>query len=105
MSKPLIYPKFIGRLGNNLFQIAACIGYAEKYNVSWGIKKGYSKNGFDVFQIDRFFPHLPECVEEYSIYDRSADKHFNYEEIPFFPNGIELVGYFQSLKYFEHWSR
>lgn len=104
--KPLIKPRFIGRLGNNLFQIAACIGYAKKYNVGWGIKKGYTERGFNAHQVDRFLPHLPACDSYFKPYtefqDQWAGFEFNYHEIPFHPNGCELVGFWQSEKYFEN---
>lgn len=102
----LVYPKFIGRLGNNFFQIAACIGYSKKYGVKWGIKKGYVEQGFQANQIDRFMPDLPYCggsYRRYAEHQRGRDETwFNYHEIPFFPEGVELVGFFQSEKYFEN---
>jgi hypothetical protein len=99
--KPLIYPQFIGRLGNNLFQIAACIGYAKKHNVGWGIKKGYVERGFNAFQVDKYFPHLPTATDchDFKTYN---EPHFNYKEIPFVPRGTKIVGFWQSIKYFEH---
>jgi hypothetical protein len=99
MKEPGIYPQFIGRLGNNLFQIAACIGYAKQHNVGWGIKKGYIEKGFNVNQVDKYFPHLPECRESFRRY---TEPEFNYRQIPFFPQGVNIVGFFQSLKYFEN---
>lgn len=104
--KPLIRPRFIGRLGNNMFQIAACIGYAKKYNVGWGIKKGYKERGFNAFQVDKYFPNLPACDSYFKAYtefqEEWAGLEFNYHEIPFHPNGCELVGFWQSEKYFEN---
>jgi hypothetical protein len=102
----LVYPKFIGRLGNCMFQIAACIGYAKKYGVKWGIKKGYVEQGFQANQVDRFMPDLPYCggsYRRYAEHQRGRDETwFNYHEIPFFPEGVELVGFFQSEKYFQN---
>jgi len=104
--KPLIKPRFIGRLGNNMFQIAACIGYAKKHNVGWGIKKGYKERGFNAFQVDKYFPNLPACDSYFKAYtefqEEWAGMEFNYHEIPFHPNGCELVGFWQSEKYFEN---
>lgn len=89
-----------------MFQIAACIGYAKKYGIKWGIKKGYVEPGFGVNQVDRFMPDLPYCggsYRRYSEHQRGWDNEwFNYHEIPFFPEGVELVGFFQSEKYFEN---
>lgn len=104
--RPLVKPRLIGRLGNNLFQIAAAIGYAKKYNVGWGIKKGYVERGFHAKQVDRFMPYLPACDSYFKVYtefqDEWAGYEFNYHEIPFHPNGVELVGFWQSEKYFKH---
>lgn len=104
--KPLIKPRFIGRMSNNLFQIAACIGYAKKHNVGWGIKKGYIERGFNANQVDRFLPHLPSCQSYFKGYQEFQEEwagfEFNYHEIPFHPNGVELVGFWQSEKYFEN---
>jgi hypothetical protein len=104
--KQLVKPRFIGRMSNNFFQIAAAIGYAKKYNVGWGIKKGYIERGFNANQVDRFIPHLPACNSYFKPYTEWQDKwtgfEFNYHEIPFFPNGVEIVGFWQSEKYFKH---
>jgi hypothetical protein len=101
--KPLIYPQFIGRLGNNLFQIAACIGYAKKHHVGWGVMKGYVERGFNAYQVDKYFPNLPKAdpadVNNFKTYN---EPFFNYQEIPFVPRGVKIVGFWQSLKYFEH---
>lgn len=98
-----IYPKFCGRLGNNLFQMAACIGYAQKHGVKWGIKKGYIEDGFKVNQVDKFMPNLPVAVDFFRRYKEHDAGEFchNYHEIPYNPDGWELVGFFQSEKYFE----
>jgi hypothetical protein len=104
--KPLIKPRFIGRLGNNLFQISACIGYAKKHNVGWGVKKGYVERGFNANQVDKYLPQLPSCDSYFKAYkefqEEWAGTEFNYHEIPFHPNGCELVGFWQSEKYFEN---
>ena len=106
MAKPLIRARPIGRLGNLLFQTAACIGYAKKYNVGWGVKKGYVEKSFKSFQLDRFFPKLPSCDTHFRTYtefqEQWAGFEFNYHEIPFHPNGVEIVGFWQSEKYFEN---
>ena len=100
MSNVKVYPFFLGRLGNNLFQIAACIGYAKKYNVDWGIPKGFIEPGFKVFQVDQFMPHLPSHNGVH--YRRHNEMFYDYAEIPFYPEGIRLYGYYQSLKYFQN---
>jgi hypothetical protein len=100
MGPVLVYPQFIGRLGNNLFQIAATIGYSKKYNVGWGIQKGYIEPGFQVYQVDQFLPWLPSNQGYH--FRRYEEPSYNFREIPFNPQGVRLVGFFQSSKYFEH---
>lgn len=101
MSKPIqVYPQFIGRLGNNLFQAAAAIGYAKKYNCGWGITKGYIEPGFQVYQVDQFLPWLPS--HDGNHFRRWAEPSYDYKEIPHHPQGVRLVGFFQSLRYFEN---
>lgn len=110
-----VSPVFVGRLGNNMLQIACAIGYAKKYGVDWGVKKGYIERGFNAFQVDRFFPHLPACDEHFRRHQEHPDNRFcelhnttldncwfNYHPIPFYPEGIQLAGFFQSWKYFEN---
>jgi hypothetical protein len=101
-----ITPRLIGRLGNNFFQIAAAIGYAKKHNCYWGIKKGYIEKGFKANQVDKFLPHLPACESYFKNYSEWQEewtgKEFNYHEIPYKPNGVEIVGFWQSYKYFEN---
>lgn len=100
-----ITAQFLGRLGNNLFQIAACIGYAKKHNVKWGIQKGYVEPGFRVFQVDQFLPHLPsnegQHFRRYNEGDRKVG-NYDYSEIPHQPDGVRLVGFWQSYKYFDN---
>lgn len=100
MSNILIYPQFLGRLGNNLFQIAASIGYAKKHNVDWGITKGFIEPGFQAYQVDQFMPYLPSHEDVH--FKRYNEPVYDYTEIPFHPEGVRIVGFFQSLKYFEH---
>jgi|TARA_Y100000310_G_scaffold169451_2_gene169510 predicted SnoaL-like aldol condensation-catalyzing enzyme len=71
----MISTKFVGRLGNQMFQKAAVIGYGIKHNVGWTFK-------------DTNFPIYKEPC-------------FEYVEIPF-KNNLCLSGYFQSDKYFNH---
>lgn len=98
----------IGRLGNNLFQAAACIGYAKKYGTSWAIPQRRSAG--DTFEgnptpwlLPKFWPNLPTCYgmmgERYEQHEASM---FNYTPIPKFDHDVTLVGFFQSEKWFEN---
>lgn len=103
----------IGRLGNNLFQIAAAIGYAKKYGYEWradtgsGVSDPYSS-------IHKTFPNLPKenfgggnryhehpnrRCEKHSTHFN--DCHFDYHPIPDLGDNVSLTGFFQSWKYFE----
>lgn len=100
----------IGRLGNVMFQTAACIGYAKKYGVTWGVPSDTREVPF----FHSIFPNLPRADGSYKRYMEHphafCDKHnmhydqchFNYHEIPQQPGPVKLVGFFQSWKYFEN---
>ena len=80
-----------GRLGNNLFQIAATISYADKHKMTpvfppWK----YSK----IFKIPMNCSPLKEGQ-----FTRFEENGFHFTEIPKIQNVI-LNGYFQSEKYF-----
>lgn len=88
----------IGRLGNQMFQCAAAIGYAKKYNVGWACPNDTRE--FPRFH--EFFPGLPRYDgNEFRSYQAHDPSKFNYEPIPFNPNGTRLIGFFQSEKHFE----
>lgn len=98
----------IGRLGNNMFQLAACIGYAKKYGYKWAIPQRRSAG--DTFDgkptpwlLPQFWPNLPTC---YGMNGERYEQHnvsmFNYKAIPKFDHDVTLVGFFQSEKWFEN---
>lgn len=66
---------FIGRLGNQMFQKAAVIGYSIKHGMGYTFKE----TNFPIFK----------------------ERGFHYTEIPY-QNNVKLSGYFQSAKYFSH---
>lgn len=68
--------KFVGRLGNQMFQKAAVIGYANKHRMGYTFSQEMN----------------------YPIYKEPC---FEYQEIPYM-NNVYLLGYFQSDKYFSH---
>lgn len=80
----------IGGLGNNLFQIAAAVGYSEKYKVD--------------FQIPEWEYSGCLKIESTKLSNGKVfygEKGFYYEEIPFIED-VKLFGFFQSEKYFKH---
>lgn len=84
----------LGRLGNQLFQIASTIGIARKNNHIYA---------FPEWEYQEFFTNrLPSA--KLLVKDVGTEKGCNYEDlsIPQFPRPIGLHGYFQSEKYFKH---
>lgn len=97
----MVTTKFIGRLGNSMFQIAACIGYAKKYGYQWGVPYDPGESS-----ILRHFPSLPRCNDNprrYLEHKPGQDNDwFNYHEIPDVGSDVTLFGFWQSWKYFEN---
>jgi hypothetical protein len=85
-----------GRTGNVLFQAAAVIGYAKKYNVPFCFPKWEHQSLINIpsnyfvnkesIKVDTYFQELS----------------YTYSDIPFQGSNCSLSGYFQSWKYFEH---
>jgi hypothetical protein len=109
----MVIAKNIGRLGNNLFQIAAAIGYARKYGYEWAVDPS-SGTGEPYSAIHQIYPNLPKgqlggaryhehphghCPVHNTSYDIC---HFNYHPIPDLGPNVTLSGFFQSYKYFEN---
>lgn len=81
----------MGRLGNNMFMIAATIGHAVKCGQPFG---------FPEWKYQKYFKNpLPkmDCNVTYAY----KEKHFHFNNIPCTSN-MDLEGYFQSWKYFDH---
>lgn len=98
MREPKVTYQPIGRLGNQMFQCAAAIGYAKKYNVGWACPH----NTREVPRFHEFFPGLPKYEgSEFRRYNAHDPSQFNYSPIPFNEDGVKLVGFFQSEKFFE----
>ena len=94
-----------GGLGNRLFQVAAMLGYAEKYGhtpvfVRDWIQPNTSHPGPNTIQ--DFFEKLPvlDRLSDYETIQEQEENTFTYVELPYLPAHVKLVGYFQSEKYF-----
>lgn len=84
-----------GRLGNQLFQIAALFGISEKNGIEWGLSKWEYVDTFP--NIKPFIKSVPTDLEVV------GEPHFNFRHYILDPNiNYDLLGYFQSEKYFEH---
>ena len=95
----MISVRLMGGLGNQMFQVAAAIGLANKLGVEFGIydelktKKLYSHNHF------KGRAPIPAGYQPKRTFKEQPDQE--YHELPL-EDDICLEGYFQSYKYFEH---
>lgn len=80
-----------GRLGNNLFQIASCIGIARANGMEWSLLRKHAKRYKGIID-------APVFVEKK--YDVFSEPSFNFNPVRLHRPTI-LRGFFQSWKYFE----
>lgn len=97
----MVTTRMIGRLGNSLWEIAACIGYAKKYGYAWAAPADARESS-----IHQVFPDLPKTThvpsKAFPKRDAYDPQHFDYMEIPDLGPELFLPGYWQSWKYFAH---
>jgi len=84
-----------GRRGNAMFQIAATVGYAKKYNVPFQFPEWKHQSEFSLS--DSYY--VPKGMLKYT--SEVIEQGFSYSELPYKAD-CSLHGYFQSWKYFEH---
>lgn len=108
----MVVARNIGRLGNNMFQIGASIGYSRKFGFEWAADYG-SGVGEPYSAIHKVFPNLPKAElhgiryhEHKNEFCRQHDTHkdichFDYHPLPNMGPNVSLSGFFQSYKYFE----
>lgn len=93
----MVTTRFIGRLGNSMFQIAAVVAYAKKYGYQWAVPHNARESS-----IHRVFPDMPKTYGEGSNHPRNgydAEWYAHYD-IPNAGGSVLLAGYFQSEKFF-----
>lgn len=82
-----------------MFQTAAAIAYAKKHGFTWLCPNDTRENP----RVYEWFPNLPRGDwwggQLYHAHDPSM---FHYIEIPHYPDGARLLGFFQSPKFFEN---
>lgn len=108
----MVVAQHIGRLGNNMFQIAAAIGYARKYGYKWAADSGMGLSE-PYSSIHKVFPNLPKDwpngkkINEHPhawchIHNCHFDIcHFDFHPLPDRGENITLFGFYQSLEYFK----
>jgi hypothetical protein len=99
----------MGRLGNQMFQYASTKGIATNRNFEYCVapKSAFGVTDFNVrntgFNIYDCFPNLssPQGITQNTIFE---ERHFHFDEDLFnnCENNVDLCGYFQSAKYFQH---
>lgn len=93
----MVTTRLVGRLGNSLFQVAACMSYARKYGFEWAAP-------FDAREscIHKVFPDLPKVNAHFQGFPRNGydAEHFNHYEWPRWGDNVLLQGFFQSEKFF-----
>ncbi len=94
---------YLGELGNSLFQISATIGYAEKHNKVAKFPKWTCKiSGNDYSNILK--NNINQNLDEQDLMKHYVCEYNEllYIDIPECEFNLDLSGYFQSEKYFEH---
>lgn len=98
-----------GRLGNNLFQIAAGASLAAANDDTCCVSvpgeandPGLSTSYTELLNLKKtILRNIDICEQNWSMSDATyTEKQFNYQPIPYQP-GMSLFGYFQSEKYFD----
>lgn len=88
--------RLMGRLGNQMFQIAATIGYSNKHDIPYWIpRRSMAEHIWPAY-----FKHFPKEPEQFVKYVEYKEPNHHYDEIPKWTNVI-LEGFFQSEKYFK----
>lgn len=82
-------------MGNQMFQIAACIAHARNMGVKWIIPT----TTIDQKVWPAYFPTIEGASEKMFHYPIYKERSFEYRKIPAV-DGMKLDGYFQSEKYF-----
>lgn len=108
-----------GRLGNQMFQFAATVGIARKANQVFAFPKENTevpsvedfKDGVRrevYFDLPKYFPNVERTLqplEEIQTYHIAQEPYFHFcPDLFTVPDQTNLMGYFQTEKYFEHCS-
>lgn len=95
----MITTRFIGRLGNSMFQVAAVMSYAKKYGYDWAVPGDARESA-----IHRVYPDLPKTGHHFHGYPKDGynAEHYEFYEWPQWGDNILLQGFFQSERFFEN---
>lgn len=107
--KPLVTIKLSDGFGNQMFMIAAMLGYAERYGhepVFYEMPQISKDHSASVLRVQNLFPKIRILSEaerahlKWCLIELDGENSFQYIEIPNIPDNVMLQGYFQSPKYF-----
>jgi glycosyl transferase family 11 len=93
----MITAKFAGRLGNNMFQMAAAIGLATKH----GESARFDKGDLAKVQLDHYFSGVLALCTRCKVSEVYEEPTFRFHQIQYTKN-MQLRGWWQSEKHFEH---
>jgi hypothetical protein len=108
-----------GRLGNQMFQFAATVGIARKANQAFAFPKENTevpsvedfKDGVRrevYFDLPKYFPNVERTLQplqDIQTYHIAQEPYFHFcPDLFTVPDQTNLMGYFQTEKYFEHCS-
>lgn len=90
--------------GNQLFMVAALLGYAEQHGhtpVFWDEPSSSWEHKGSQFRIKAMFPHIrvltaAERTHPWTVVREQPEKVFTYASLPHIPGNVKLEGYFQS---------
>ncbi len=101
--QPYILMHLGGRLGNQMFQVAAALSLAEDYGARVIIPDLECRTGEGIPLNRKIFFHSISSEHPFPrpSFVFKEHHHFCFQPIPYQPY-IEIVGYFQSEKYFKH---
>ena len=107
----MITCKFIGELGNNLFQLATLLSLKQHLNYEYCIPnyRTYWNDGNNTLEFNHLFEYnfnyqnisLPEYIHSDRIDINNSQFTHRYSNIPILNDNTCIVGYFQSAKYFD----
>ena len=93
----------LGRLGNQMFEYAAIRGIAAKHGYEWMIPTP-DRRGIENYSLHECFKLSPERKEGVIDNQHLTDPYFHFCEELFeqCPDNVNLHGFFQSWRYFDH---
>jgi hypothetical protein len=98
----MVSTRRFGRLGNELYQYAAVIGYAIKHGIEWSLPRKTNDYVWNPVHFQNLYNEKWEEGREDILLNENWNAEQHYQEIPFLEEKqIVLNGYWQSWKYWD----